>query len=589
MLYEMLSPETRNAIVFSPVPPPTDPRANYPGFQPEKRVIPAGFQKTPGAMAAPCDILFERDVPLKLRDGTQIYVDIFRPVTEEKIPVILNSTIFGKAGSYMNLGRVPNNAWVQPEWVSGFQSFEAAEPFFWCGAGYAVVNIDMRGIGMSQGDSCYFGSQDATDNYDIIEHFGTADWSNGRVSMAGNSWLAITQWYVAAMNPPHLTCIAPWEGHGNMYEDEYMRGGIPNYAAARVNLSYGMNKMEDLGANMRKFPLMNEYWEDKYAKFEQITCPAYVVASYTSNLHTHGTFEGFRKISSKEKWLRVHNTQEWPDLYNPKYANDLKKFFDHYMKDIDNGWENTPRVRVSILDPGHGQGITDRPEADFPIPNQPLKKLYLDASDGSLKDAPVKAHATFAYEGNPKNVSYFEHDYHATMVNRVEDPDEVSYAQFTVDIEEETEILGYIKAKLWMEVDGHDDMDVYVRLAKLDAQGNVLYHDAVISKFTGPGGILRASHRELDPERSTICEPYHPHKTLSYLSPGEVVPLEIGIWPVGQVFHKGEKLRLYVAGYNHLGERGSYRETTNFNRGRHIIHTGGKYDSHLILPITKKD
>ncbi len=583
-MYEMLSKSTRDTIVFSPVPPPTDPRANYPGFYPSSTVLPKGHKKAEGYMALPCDILFERDVPVILRDGTRIYVDIFRPVTEEKVPVLINSTIFGKYGSYVTLDEMPNRAGVPKEWNSGYQTWEGADPGYWCGAGYAVVNVDMRGIGMSEGDSCYFGSQDATDNYDIIEHFGTADWSNGRVSMAGNSWLAITQWYVAAMNPPHLTCIAPWEGHGNMYEDEYMRGGIPNYAAARVNLSYGMNKMEDLGANMRKFPLMNEYWEDKYAKFEQITCPAYVVASYTSSLHTHGTIEGFRKISSTDKWLRIHNTQEWPDFYNPKYADDERKFFDYYMKDIPNDWQDTPRVRIATLDPGHEDKI-DRPEEDFPLPRQQLKKLYLDASDGSLKTEPV-AESEIRYAGNPKNKTTFQGGPKgAGVVTTNDDPNEVSLASFTVQFDEDTEITGYMKAKLWVEVDGHNDMDVYVRVLSLDAEDNILYHNAILYKYSGPNGMLRASHRELDPEKSTICEPYHPHKTLSYLSPGEIVPIEIGIWPTSLLFHKGEKLRLIVAGYDYLGLEGHYRPVEVFNKGTHILHTGGDYDSHLIIPV----
>jgi uncharacterized protein len=80
-----------------------------------------------------------------------------------------------------------------------------------------------------------------------------------------------------------------------------------------------------------------------------IKIPAYIVASYTSPIHTHGSFEGFRQIASKEKWLRVHNSGEWPDYYDPAHVEDLRKFFDRYLKGIENDWEKTPRVRLSIL------------------------------------------------------------------------------------------------------------------------------------------------------------------------------------------------------------------------------------------------
>ncbi len=584
MVYSKLPEHIRNAIVFSPVPPPTDPRANYPGFYPSTTVIPKGFQKAEGYMPFPCDVIFERDVPVILRDGTRIYVDIFRPKTDNKVPVLINSTMFGKSGSYVTLENMPNRADVPKEWNTGMQTWEGAEPGYWCNKGYAVVNMDLRGVGMSEGNACYFGSQDASDNYDVIEHFGKVDWANGKVALVGNSWLAITQWYVAALNPPHLSCFAPWEGHGNMYEDEYMRGGIPNLSAARVNMSYGMNLMEDLGANMRKFPLMNEYWEDKCANFEDITIPAYVVASYTSSLHTHGTIEGYRRISSKEKWLRIHNTQEWPDFYNPKYEDDLCKFFDYYMKGIDNDWEKTPKVRISILNPGHEDEV-DRPIDDFPCPQQELRKYYLDANDGGLHLEPVQQEGSVSYAGNPQNRVSFCKGIGGGITEKVVDTNEVSFAAFNLVFSEDTEVIGYMKLKLWVEADMANDMDIYTRICTLDAEGNRLYHNAILYKFSGPNGMLRVSHREIDPSRSTICEPYHPHKTLMYISKGEIVPIEIGIWPTAQTFHKGEQLQVVVAGYDYLGLEGHYRSGSNYNTGNHIIHTGGKFDSHIIIPV----
>ena len=78
--------------------------------------------------------------------------------------------------------------------------------------------------------------------------------------------------------------------------------------------------------------------------------PAYVVASYSNTLHTAGTFRAWRRIASEEKWLRIHNTQEWPDYYDEANLEDLRRFFDHYLKGEDNGWEQTPRVRYSVLD-----------------------------------------------------------------------------------------------------------------------------------------------------------------------------------------------------------------------------------------------
>lgn len=588
--YSMLSKQTRQDIRFVQGPRAADPvvaqygTLYYPGFQPGTTRLPAGFRKSEEYLALEVDAIFERDVACVLRDGTTVYLDIYRPDTTEPVPVIFNSTMFGKSGELNRAEHMNLRAHIEKAWVSGFHSFEALDPFYWCNAGYAVATCDVRGAFMSEGRTCYFGSQDAQDNYDMIEFLGTRPWSNGRVGMGGNSWLAITQWYVAALNPPHLAAIAPWEGHGNMYVDEYMRGGIPNYAYARAYVTNSENGTEDLRAMMRKYPLMNEYWEDKSAKFEKITCPAYVLASYSAPLHARGTFEGFRRISSPNKWLRVHNNCEWSDTYNPVNAADLRKFFDRYLKNEANGWEKTPRVRMSVLDNGH-EDVVNRPEQTFPLERQQLKTFYLHA-DRTLGETRAPAESALCYDANPEQKILSPVASGAQLPGEgIVPPGYEGLLDFTMRFDRDVEITGYPKAHLWMEAAGHNDMDVYVRLSKLDAEGNTLYNYAYQYSYAGPLGMLRASKRAVDPERSTPCEPYHPYNSLSYLEPGEIVELEIGLWPTAMRFHKGEQLRMTISGYDFLGYHPIYMDSINENRGRHILHTGGQYDSYLLLPF----
>jgi uncharacterized protein len=173
--------------------------------------------------------------------------------------------------------------------------------------------------------------------------------------MAGNSQLAMIQWQAAAQQPPHLAAIAPWEGLVDLYRESTMRGGIPDTAFHDEDIAvhiHGENDTEDLTAHTRRFPFYNAYWADKRARLDRITIPAYVVASWTHPIHSHGTLQAFREMSSTEKWLRVHNTQEWRDLADPDNVRDLRRFFDRYLKGIQNGWEDTKRVRLSVLDPG---------------------------------------------------------------------------------------------------------------------------------------------------------------------------------------------------------------------------------------------
>jgi predicted acyl esterase len=174
--------------------------------------------------------------------------------------------------------------------------------------------------------------------------------------MCGNSWLATEQWATAIEKPPSLKCIAPWEGFTDKYRDLICRGGVPkyNFASFIFNKTIrGRNQREDIGEALSKWPLFNSYWEDKVNDTSGLTLPIYALASYSSGNHGAGTVRGWTYAASKDKWIRFHPTQEWFDLYTPRYIDDLQRFFDRYLKNIENGWEETPRARVSILTYGN--------------------------------------------------------------------------------------------------------------------------------------------------------------------------------------------------------------------------------------------
>lgn len=146
----------------------------------------------------------------------------------------------------------------------------------------------------------------------------------------------------------------------------------------------GLTRVDAVHEMLDEYPLFNEYWQTKCPNFSKVTVPAYVVGSYTNLLHVAGTSRAFRAIASQEKWLRIHNSHEWSDIIAS--APDLMRFFDHYLKGKDNGWEQTPRVRLSILDPG-GEDTVDQAENEWPLARTQYTKLYLDAGDMTMKDS----------------------------------------------------------------------------------------------------------------------------------------------------------------------------------------------------------
>lgn len=146
-------------------------------------------------------IVIERDVPVKMRDGFTIYIDVFRPDTDEKAAPLIAWSGYGKH-SPQRLEHFPADTGVTRGQLSEHVSFESPDPAYWVPAGYAVITVDPRGTWHSEGDATFWGREEAEDYHDLIEWAGTVDWSNGKVGMAGVSYLAIIQWLTAATKPP---------------------------------------------------------------------------------------------------------------------------------------------------------------------------------------------------------------------------------------------------------------------------------------------------------------------------------------------------------------------------------------------------
>ncbi|MFC8231354.1 CocE/NonD family hydrolase [Streptomyces sp. NPDC057287] len=553
------------------------------GFEPGTRTLEAGFRIAPPFKPLPVDIVFEKDVPVTLRDGVTIHVDLFRPAGAEKAPVIVAWSPYGKGqGTSASVMGIFGMVGLDNGIVSGLAKFEGPDPAYWCARGYAICNPDIRGVVDSEGDSVVWDRQEGRDCYDLIEWLGVQDWCTGKVAMSGTSYLAVSQWFTAAEQPPHLAAINPWEGVSDVYRDLVLRGGMPDtgFAEQLQNNSYwGNGQREDIVTEAERHPLMNDLWENKIPEFDRITVPAYVVASYSNTLHTAGTFRAWRRMRSEEKWLRIHNSQEWPDYYDEANTEDLRRFFDRFLKGEDNGWEQTPRVRYSLLDLEGGDRV-NIPADEFPPAEVTPAKYYLDGRSRTLGTAVPATGATAGYTAGAN-------------------PDTVS---FVTRFDEETVLVGYPKAHLWVEAQGSDDMDLFLLVQKLDAHGtplqqftvpnqgaqiqDVTERGASILRYKGSDGRLRVSMRHLDKALSTEDVPAHSFDRVEKLSPGEVVDIEIDLLPLGLTFYPGEQLRFVISGRSLLGTMmPGNREYTPANSGQHVIHTGGERASYLQLPV----
>lgn len=541
-----------------------DPAGNYNGFNPSVTLLPQGYCHKAGYKPLELNVIWERDQAVTLRDGTVIYTDIFRPDTEEKVPVIISWSPYGKSNIDLPW------AYDSPE-LSHLQKEEGVDPGLWCKRGYAVAHPDARGSYMSEGNVFHWGQSEGRDIYDYVEWLAGQKWCNERVGMAGNSYLSIVQWFGAAEQPPHLAAAAPWEGQTDAYREVIRQGGILDNAFPRqaVSVMHGNNYIDDMPTMAEEYPLMNTYWEDKRARLYKIDIPLYIVASYTNPVHTFGTFRGYRETASKEKWLRIHNSHEWVDFYDEKNQEELMKFFDYYLGKEENGWKNTPAVRYSLLNPG-GKDETDITDSQFP----PAKVQYIPFYLQRAKDSGLKLAKNIP--GTQETVDYSGEDINAAL-------------EFEMTFDKRTCFAGYPKAVLIVEGIDCEDMDLFVEIGKKDADGRLVVWDCTPPNryqhpVSGFDGRLRVSLREMDEKLSSDVIPEHKFIHNEWLKPGEAVKAEIAIRPLGLIFEAGETLVLRIG--NELRSTLLLNRSLGAaNRGKHRVYMGGERASYVQLPV----
>ncbi|NNN19956.1 MAG: CocE/NonD family hydrolase [Acidimicrobiaceae bacterium] len=530
-------------------------KGKYPGFNP----------RTTTANGIRSDF----DVAVTMRDGITIYIDMFRPENGGPYPVLIAWAPYGKHGR-IKYSYFPHCG-VSDQDLSAMAIFEAADPKYWCALGYAVIYADPRGAWGSEGDLLLLGNQEAEDCYDLIEWAGIQPWSNGKIGMHGVSYLAWSQWKVAALNPPHLAAINPWEGVSDFYRELAFHGGIPETAFLSMwhpSVSFSNSRVEDLVKMADEHPLFDGYWQSKNADLSKIEVPCFAVASWADHgLHARGTLEGFTKIASKEKWLMIHGRKKWENFY--QNAERQKQFFDMFLKGIPSEVQYWPKVLLEVRERYYLGNF--RKESEWPLPQTEYKALYLDAVNKALVWEPPSAEAAGRYNAQVGAKT------NATI-------------QFDHKWENRTELVGHMNLKVWVETDGGEDMDLFVALQKIDRTGDIVPFQYLGNHEDGPValGWLRVSHRELDQALSTSFQPVHTHRHELKLHPGEIVPVEIEIWPSGTLFEAGETLRVVIQGrdiYTYPDDMNTIAHAKTVNSGEHVIHTGGRYDSHLLVPV----
>jgi hypothetical protein len=521
-------------------------------------------------------IAIERDLAVPMRDGIRLFANLFRPAAGGSYPVIMSVTPYGKdklpdrlAAFFMRLSGVKFGKLN----CSRLTGFESPDPVYWVQQGYAVLQADVRGMHKSEGHAGVLRQQDAEDYYDLVEWAASQPWCTGRVGLMGVSYLCMSQWYVAALKPPHLCAMVAWEGVTDPYRELAFHGGIPETKFIPIwsmRLKLGRNRgfplAEDFLVETEAHPLDDAYWASKRPVLENVEVPALVCASWSDHgLHTRGSIEGFERISSRQKWLFTHGRKKWETFYSEEALAWQKQFLDHFLRVVDNGMERVPKVRLEVRKAYYQQDV--RSDESWPPASVQSALLYLCANTGSLQRERVASEGKVQYHSASRN----------------------SRAVFSLRLERSVELIGSMRLKVWVGTSEGDDLDLFVVLRKLNFTGK----EVLFSGFNGyerdglAKGWLRASHRELDPSRSTPLRPWHSHTRIQKLQSGGIVPVEIEIWPSATLFEAGSTLQLTIQGQD-ADRYPAFGHRTHVNHGLHTIFAGGPYDSCLAVPLNDR-
>lgn len=559
-------------------------------------------------------------VPVTMSDGAVLRADVFRPEADGAYPVILSHGVYAK-GLPFN-GPIYRMQWDKllakdPTVLEGstgnHQAWEVTDPERWVPHGYAVVRIDSRGAGWSPGVLWPRAPLEYDDIAESVEWAAAQPWSDGRVGVMGISYYAVMAWAAAARRPQHLAAFIAWEGFNDPYRDAYYHGGIlseftKRWQERQINpVQYGQGSRapvnpntgqsvagpvdlpeEELAANrvesfpeIKAHPFYDEWHRDRSIDLEEISVPFLSAANWGGQgIHPRGNFNGFVRAGSDQKWLEAHGDTHWTHFYSA-YGRDLqKRFFDHFLKGLDNGFDRTPRVQLNIRRPG--ERFEWRGEDEWPLARTSWTELYLHP-DLTLSETAASP-GSLEYEAMGEGLHFS-----------------------TAPFQEETEITGPLSAKLFIS-STTTDADLFLIVQVFDPDGVEVTFEGSTDPNTPIGnGWLRASHRALDPDLSLPWQPYHPHDRADPLQPGAIYELDVEIVPTCIVVPPGYRLGLWVRGrdYEYRGPLDDYGQTFYYATrgtggmthadpddrpeavfaGSVTVHLGPEHPSHLLLPV----
>ncbi len=562
------------------------------------------------------------DVKVPLRDGSFVYADVLRPAGDGQFPVVMSKGFYGKAFYHeciCNDDDALAKEKLEDRFFSGnpdglqYENHESVDTSTWVPNGYVCIRVDARGVCKSPGVQAPFSVQEAEDYYDAIEWAGTRPWSNGNVGLWGMSYLAMAQHSVASLQPPHLKAMIAQGTDSDLYNEAVYGGGLFVegfwnwwWKVWSGNNFCGERRETDWMARVLSTPFNDpSAYGPRGSIFmspdiEKATAPVWIVGPQIGAvIHQLGSSETFTR-STGARAKKFDFIDAWFSYcYAPSTIADQMRFFDHWLKGIDNGVMDGPPVRIQVRTGNAAYYMLE--EGEWPLARTKYRRWYLDAAPSDWRGDGLRADFLRISPAPPAIDRSARYDAEIELGKPIPAPLgriggtprwQTGISFVSEPLEEEIVLIGYMKVGLWVS-STCSDMDVFVSLRVFDEHDKEIRYDAAIMPVDPMHahpvghGQLKVSHRKLDAARSTEYWPHHTHTEADYapLEGGEVVPIEVGLNPSTALIPKGSRLRVDVQPYSPAGLPVRFYDESYHAGASNAVHTGPGFPSFIQLPI----
>ena len=550
-------------------------------------------------------VVIEENLRVPMRDGKTLAADVHRPDAEGKFPTVLIRTPYDRRNEALANGAR------------------------FARRGYAVVAQDVRGRFDSEG-TFFPLIHEERDGSDTLDWIAEQPWSDGNVGMIGGSYVGWVQWYAAKSGNPHLKAIIPqvsppdpdqnipYEGGVFLLSSAWWAGvlthmaaggaGIPDKDYDAIMATLPLNDLDEAFGSSEPFldawlahpPDDEAYWgPQRYQPYlKDMSVPALHLTGWYDG-DQPGALQNFPVMQRHAKTQEARDGQflivgPWGHGFNVmRRLGDIDfgdealvdltavevRFFDRYLKGIDNGVERDKPVWVFTMGENRWHN-----EETWPIPGTAFTPLYL-GSDGDARRRDGDGHAHLAAGGGSEESSAIEYD-PASFPDFMVDWTDTTGQAATRDLdtlEDRADNLEFLSAPLAapVELTGPFEAVLYVTSSAADADFtvSVVRVDARGRARVVAGGIQRMRYRN---------GPDEP------VPPGEVAKLTVDLWACGLRFDKGDRIRVEIAcsgfpGYaRNLGTLDPIGAATELvTATNRVLHTQ-EFPSHVILPVVPR-